>query len=425
MAALTIILLFVFMLLGIPIAISIGLSSMIGIMFASDIPLLVVIQRVLNSIDSFPLMAIPFFILAGNLMETGGLSKRLVNFSETLVGHRSGGLAMVAILTSMIFGAISGSSAATVAAVGAILIPGMIERGYEPRFAAATQAVGGELGIVIPPSVPMIVYGVTVSASVGDMFIAGIVPGLMIGFSLMLTANFISRRKGYGGVEKSTWGERLKAFRKAFLAILMPVIILGGIYGGVFTPTEAAVVAVVYTIIIGLFVYKELDISQFPEILKNSFVTTTIVMSLIGFAGIFNWIIVQEKIPQYIAEFFNQTIHSPITFLLVINLILLLVGMFIETGAAIIILAPILTPIAVTMGIDPIHFGIIMIVNLAIGMCTPPLGVNLFISSEIAKIRLEQIIKPIAPYLIVVVVNLLVISFFPQISLFLVDLMHK
>lgn len=423
MTLITIVLLFIFLFLSVPIAVAIGLSSIIAIIFASDVPLFIVIQRIFNSADSFPLMAIPFFILAGNLMEKGGLSHRLVAFSESLVGHRTGGLAMVAIMTSMLFGAISGSSAATVAAIGSIMIPAMVKKGYDRKFAAATTAAGGELGIIIPPSVPMIVFGIAAGVSIGDMFIAGIVPGIMIGTSLMLTANIISRIKGYKGSEKSTWGERFTAFRKAILALIMPIIILGGIYSGMFTPTEAAVIAVVYTIIVGMFIYRELKPSHMVTILKDSFVTTAIVMIIISVAGIFNWIIAQDKVPMLIANFFTSITENPIVFLIIVNLILFVVGMFMETGAAIIILAPILTPIAVLMGIDPVHFGIIVIVNLAMGMLTPPLGVNLFISCQIADIRLDQIIKPIAPYLLVIVINLLIITYVPSVSLFLVELM--
>jgi C4-dicarboxylate transporter DctM subunit len=412
----------VLLILGVPIAITLGLSAAIAVAFGGGIPLLILAQREFTSIDSFPLMAIPFFILAGTLMEVGGISRRLINFANALTGHITGGLGLVAVVTSMFFAAISGSSAATVAALGSILIPAMIKRGYHRNFSGAVQAVSGELGVIIPPSIPMILYGVTTETSVGDMFMAGIIPGLLIGFSLLIAVYIFAKRRGYGSEPKKNWAERWIAFKEALLALFMPVIILGGIYGGIFTPTEAAGVAVLYAFIIGVFVYKEIKWKDLISLLGQSAVTSAIIMYIIANAGLFGWVLSREGVPHMIADFFANFSSNPFVFLLVINLLLFIVGMFFETGAAIIILAPLLAPVAMEFGIDPVHFGMIMIVNLAMGMCTPPVGVNLFISCQIAKIKLEDITKAVLPFLVVLIVDLMLISYIPQISLWLPNL---
>ncbi|TLS38429.1 TRAP transporter large permease [Pseudalkalibacillus caeni] len=410
--------------LSVPIAISLGITSTIAVSY-TGMPLLVVIQRMFGAIDLFPLMAIPFFILAGNLMEAGGISKRLVNFANSLVGGLSGGLAAVAVVTSMFFAAISGSGPATVAAIGSILIPAMIAKGYDRNFAGAVQSVSGELGVIIPPSIPLILYGVTAEVSIGTLFIAGVIPGLFIAGSLLLTVFVLSKKKGYQGTPNITNADRIKAFKDAILALLMPGIILGGIYGGIFTPTEAAGVAVVYAFIVGFFVYRELKFKNLIDVFARSAITTSIIMIIISTAGLFGWILTRERIPQKIAESFMQFTDSPIVFLLLINVLLWIVGMFFETASSIIILAPILTPIAVMVGVDPVHFGIIMVVNLAMGMVTPPLGVNLFVSVQIANTTLERITKAILPFLFVVIVDILIISYLPQLSMWLPSLMDK
>ncbi|MEW9669892.1 TRAP transporter large permease [Ammoniphilus sp. 3BR4] len=407
---------------GVPIAIALGLSSAIAVWWGGGIPLIILAQRAFTSIDSFPLMAVPFFILAGALMETGGISRRLVHFANSLTGHITGGLGLVAVVTSMFFAAISGSSAATVAALGSILIPAMVKRGYHRNFGGAVQAVSGELGVIIPPSIPMILYAVTTETSIGDMFMAGVVPGLMIGLSLMITVYFIAKKRGYASEQRMSWAERWQAFKDAILALFMPVIILGGIYGGIFTPTEAAGVAVAYAFIVGVFIYKEIKWKDLLPILGHSTVTSAIIMFIIANAGLFGWILSREGVPQMVAEFFTNISPNPIIFLLCVNLLLFMVGMFFETGASIIILAPLLAPVAMKFGIDPVHFGMIMIVNLAMGMCTPPVGVNLFISCQIAQIKLEDITKAILPFIVVLIVDLLLISFIPQISLWLPNL---
>ncbi|MBM4761378.1 TRAP transporter large permease [Bacillus sp. B15-48] len=414
--------LIVFLVLSFPIAIALGLSSVIAIVFAGNIPLQSIAQKAFTSIDSFTLMAIPFFILAGTLMEHGGIAKRLIRFANSLVGGLTGGLGMVVVVTSMFFAAISGSGIAATAALGSILIPAMVKKGYDRNYAGALQAISGELGVIIPPSVSMILFGVATGVSISDLFLAGVIPGMLIAFSLMIVVYFISKKRGYKGDSNIPKGEVSAAFKDAILAILMPVIILGGIYGGIFTPTEASAVAVAYAFIIGIFVYKEIKIKDLIPIFTKSMITTSIVMFIISTAGIFSYILTREGVPQKIAAFFGDLTTSPIVFLLIINIVLLIVGMFFDGSIAIIILAPLLTPAAMMLGIDPIHFGMVMIVNLAIGMCTPPLGVNLFVACQIANIKLEGIAKAILPFLAVMVINVLLISYIPQLSLFLVEL---
>ncbi|HZG55293.1 TRAP transporter large permease [Paenibacillus sp.] len=408
--------LLLFFALGVPIAVSMGLASAVAIWYDGGTPLIVLAQRSFTSIDSFPLMAIPFFVLAGTLMEFGGISKRLVAFANALTGHFSGGLAIVTVVTSMFFAAISGSSAATTAALGSILIPAMISRGYHKNFSGAVQSVSGELGVIIPPSIPLILYGVATNTSIGDLFMAGMVPGLLIGLSLILTVVVIAKKRNYAKEQAKSGAELWKAFKESFLALLMPVIILGGIYGGVFTPTEAAGVAVLYSFLVGFLAYREIKLKQLYQVLLNSSITTAIIMFILASAGLFGWILTREGIPQLVAGFFMGISDNPIVFLLLINLFLLVVGMFMETNASIIILAPLLVPVAVQLGIDPVHFGIIMIVNLALGMCTPPLGINLFISAQIAKIRLEEITRGMIPFYLALLVTLLIITFVPQLS---------
>ncbi|ENH95891.1 C4-dicarboxylate transport system permease large protein [Gracilibacillus halophilus YIM-C55.5] len=417
MSAILFISLLLLFLLGVPIAVALGASSGLAVFFSGDIPLLVLVQRSFTSIDSFPLMAVPFFILAGKLMEVGGISERIIKFANTLTGHLKGGLGMVVVITSMFFSAISGSSAATTAAVGAILIPAMIRKGYDRNFAASVSAVSGELGVVIPPSVPLILFGVATGTSIGELFIAGILPGVLIGISLLLLVYIISVKRGYPSDDKASLKERWEGFKSSFLALLMPIIILGGIYGGVFTPTEAAAVAVLYAFIIGVFVYRQLTPKVISKALSDSAVTTSIVMFIIANAGLFGLILSREKIPKQVTEFFVGISSNAIVFLLLVNLLLIIVGMFMETSASIIILAPILTPVAIEMGLDPVHFGIVMIVNLALGMCTPPLGVNLFIACQIADIKLETLAKALILFFAMLIVDLLIIGFVPAISL--------
>jgi C4-dicarboxylate transporter DctM subunit len=409
--------------LSVPIAISLGITSMV-IMMENGVPLTALAQKMFTSIDSFPLMAIPFFILAGSLMEHGGISRRLIDLVNSFIGSFTGGLAMVMIIASMFFSAISGSGPATAAAIGSIMIPAMVARKYDIRFAASTQAAAGELGVIIPPSIPLVLFGIAGGVSIADLFIAGIVPGILIGFSLMLVAFLISWRKGYAGGETFTWRYRLVALRRAILALIMPAIILGGIYGGFFTPTESAIVASAYALIVGMFVYREIKFKELFKIFYESAIMTAIILIVISNAGLFSWILTMEGVPQALAGWITGISDSPIVFLLLVNLFLFIVGMFFDGGAAIIILAPILVPIASSLGIDPVHFGIIMVVNLAMGMITPPVGVNLFVVSQIAKVPLEKLVGYLAPYVGIVIIDILLLTYLPQISLWLVHVLR-
>jgi C4-dicarboxylate transporter, DctM subunit len=421
MAWLLFAILIVLFLINIPIAVALGLASMIVLLIQDNVSLMVVVQKMFNSTDSFTLMAVPFFILAGKLMESGGISKRMMNFASTMVGSLHGGLAIISIVTCMFFAAVSGSAAATTAAVGSILIPAMVKKGYDKSFSTAIQAAGGTIGVMIPPSVPLILFGVIAGASISDLFIAGILPGIFVGLSLIIVAYFISRKRGYGKEERSSLKEMVIAFKDAILALLMPVIILGGIYGGIFTPTEGSVVAVVYGLIVGLLIYKEIKLKDLPEIFISSAVTSAVILFIISCASIFGFLLTREQIPQEISNAMLGITSNPIMLLIIINVLLLIVGTFLETSAAIVILAPILVPIVSAAGIDLVHFGVIMVVNLAIGMITPPVGINLFVASNIANIKLEHIVRAIVPFLIILIVDVLIISFMPSISLFLLD----
>ncbi|RAZ66429.1 TRAP transporter large permease [Planococcus maitriensis] len=419
MALLLFVLLIALFLINVPIAIALGLASALIFYFEGNVSIIVIIQRMFNSVDSFPLMAIPFFILAGKLMESGGISNRLIHLANVIFGRVKGGLGIVSIVACAFFAAISGSAAATTAAVGALMIPAMVNKGYDKSFSTAIQAAGGTIGIMIPPSVPLVLYGVAAGVSVGDLFIAGIVPGLMVMLSLILLVYFISLKQGYGGGEKFGAKDFFKAFMDAFLALLMPVIILGGIYGGIFTPTEAAVVAVVYGLVIGLFVYREIKFTDLAAIFSSSVVTTAVIMFIIAGASVFGYYLTRQRIPAELTEMMLSLTDNWIIALLIINLVLLLCGIFLETSAAIIILTPILAPIASALGIDLVHFGIIMVVNLGIGFITPPVGVNLFVAANIAGTKFESLLRAIVPFILIMVIDVIILSFIPEISLFL------
>ncbi|MBN8189109.1 MAG: TRAP transporter large permease [Salipiger thiooxidans] len=409
--------LLLFLLVGVPVTFALGLAAVTTIWEGSIMPLMIVPQEMIRSVNSFPLLAIPFFILAGNLMQEGGISARLVTFSKTLVGAMTGGLAMVAIVTSAFFAAISGSGAATTAAVGAILIPAMVTQGYSKPYAASNQAASGALGVIIPPSIPLILYAISANQSVGAMFVAGVLPGLLVVVSLLIYAYVHARGMKTTPGEPSSLREVALAGWKALLALAMPALILGGIYGGIVTPTEAAVVAVVYALLVGAVIYRELPLSAIPRILRSSAVTSAIVLSIIAAAGLYGRIILQLQVPAVISDFVVGAIQSPWLFIILVNVLLLLVGMFLEAAAAILIFTPILLPIATTFGFDPVHFGVIMVVNLAMGMFTPPVGLNLFIASGIARIGVPQIARGVVPFVLILLVDLLIISFLPWLSL--------
>ena len=409
--------------LTVSVAVSIGLASVLGIQ-VTNANMLISVKEMFNSINKFPLAAIPFFILAGNIMETGGISRRLVEFAKSLVGGVQGGLPMTCVLTCMIFAAVSGSSVATTFAIGTILIPALIKHGYPTTWAASLQATSAELGVIIPPSIPMILYGVSAEVSVGELFIAGVGPGIFIGLALMVFVWVFCRIKGWG---KNDGDGRLsvgKASWQAGWALLMPVIILGGIYGGVFTPTEASAVAVFYALIVGIFIYREIKLPDLYTILRKSVLSSAVIMFIIANAGLFAFLITRAGVPDAIGHWLQDVLKSPAYFLLGVNAALFLIGMFIETSAAIIVLAPILAPVAIHFGIDPVHFGLIMVVNLALGMITPPFGVNLFAACTVARISLDRMIKDLIPFVLVILACLMVITYVPVLSLGLRDLVY-
>lgn len=410
--------------LGVPIAVSIMLASIIGIEFFTRLPLLLVPQQMFIGIDKFPLMAIPFFILAGNLMAAGGISQRLVDLAKSIVGGVQGGLAMTCVLTCMMFAAVSGSSVATTFAIGAILIPAMVRHGYPKPLAASIQASSAELGVLIPPSIPLILFGVSTDTSIGQLFLAGVGPGLLIGTALILFLYLFCKLRGYGLDDHKDSASFVISFRRAWAALLMPVVVIGGIYGGVFTPTEASAVAVFYALAVGGLYYRELKASDLWPILRQSVISTAAVMLIIAAASLFSFLISRTGLPGHIAGWVSEVFDSPMTFLLAVNVLLLLVGMFIETSAAILVLAPILTPIAIQFGVHPVHFGLIMVVNLALGMITPPLGVNLFAACAVARISIDQMLPWLARFVLVVLACLVAITYLPWISMGLVWLVY-
>lgn len=411
--------------LGFPIWVVLAAACFAGVAFSGNIPMLVIAQRMFTSVDSFPLLAIPLFMVAGNLMEGGGISKRLINFCNSLLGSFTGGLAMVAVLTCMLFAAISGSGPATVAAIGGLMIPEMEKAGYSKAFSAALLSVAGAIGVIIPPSLPMVNYAISGSVSISTLFAAGFGPGILVGLALMVVAYFSSKKHGYGLANKTSfsWGNVWKCFVDAIFSLVMPVVVLGGIYGGIFTPTEAAAVAAVYGFVVGVFVYKDLKLKDLPILLMNSGKSTAMVMIIVGAASSFGWILTSARIPGMIATFLVGLTNSKWGILIVINIFLLIVGCLMDVTASIIILTPIFMPIIGQFGINPIHFGIIMVVNLAIGMSTPPLGVNLFVSCGIAKISIEENAKAMVKFLIANVIALLLITFIEPISLAIPHLM--
>lgn len=417
-----ILLLFATFLIGVPICFSLGFVSLGGVL-ASGFPPLIVVQRMFTGADSIALIAIPLFMLAGELMFQGGMSKRLVNFADTLLGHFPSGLAMVSILACMFFAAITGSAIAATAAIGGIMIPLMKEKGYENTFSAPLLACGGSIGPIIPPSIPLLIYGVMANVSVGKLFIGGFVPGVLMGVGLMIYSYIVGKKRNYTGRDtRADFKEILASGKDALLALLMPVIIIGGIMSGKFTATESGAIAVFYAMVVGIFVYKELKIKQMFSVLVNCAKSTGQVLIVVAFASLFTWIITVNQIPQQISAYLSESIHSKIVLLLVINLILLIAGTFIDTTSALVIFAPLFIPLVQHFEVDLIHFGLIMAVNLTIGMCTPPLGVCLFVSGSIAKISLKQQMRDLLPMIAVLIVVLLIVTYFPQTVLFLPNL---
>jgi len=410
---------------GAPIAVALGLSSAIVIYKIMHIPLIVVPQRMFTSIDSFSFLAVPFFMLAGSFMPSGGVTKRLINFANSLVGFIRGGLALVVAVSGMFFAAISGSSAATTAALGATLLDEMEKTGYEKLFSAAIIAAGGTTGIVIPPSITLVVFGVSAGVSIGDLFMGGFAPGILMGISMCVLSYFLCRKKGIKAQGKFSLIKIFKSFKDSILALMMPFIVLGGIYGGIFTPTEAAAVAAVYGLIIGMFVYKELKLKDLPSVMLKATISTTLIMFIVGGANLFGWILTNAQIPHKVATYMSSISDNPVVFLMLLNVLLLIVGTLINASAAVVILVPILLPVALSYGIDPVFLGVLMIVNLAIGCITPPVGLDLFVVSGITGLPIEKISKAIFPYIVVLVIDLIILTYFPQIILFIPNLLRS
>ncbi len=408
----------VLLLLNVPIALSLGVASIMAMVYIG-LPLDMFPMQIYANIGKFALLAIPFFILAGNTMEKAGISEKLINLANKFVGHRKGGLAIVGVVTSCFFAAISGSGPATVAALGVIMIPAMIKAGYGKGMSSALMATAGGIGIIIPPSIAFVVYGAIAGVSIGKIFIAGIVPGILIGIALIIASLIIVKNMDIEQQERSTGKEKLEAFKEAFWGLMMPVIILGGIYGGFFTPTEAAAVAAVYGILVGMFIYRTLSLKELYKLLIESAVGSAIVMFIVACAGFFAWFITTQGISQMASNFLLQVSGNKYVFLLIVNIILLIAGCFIDATSALYIFTPIMLPVAVALGYDPIALGVVMTVNLAIGQVTPPVGVNLYVACGVSKISLKEISKAVVPFLIATVIVLLLITYVPDIILFL------
>ena len=413
----------VFIALGVPVAIGLGLSAFVTMYAASTLPVNYIATQSFTSIDNVTIMAIPFFIAAGAFMGEGGLSERLLKLADNLLGRLHGGFGMATVLTCMLFAAMSGSGPATVAAIGSLTIPAMVARGYDKHFAAALVAAAGSIGVMIPPSNPFVIYGVSSNTSIGDLFMAGIVPGILVGIVLMCYTFYLAKKRDWHGDKlENPVKQILASLWDAKWALMVPVIILGGIYSGLMTPTESAAVAAFYGLIVGIFLYKGLNRENLGTCLVDSADTSATVILLMAMATIFGNILTLENIPSTIATFILGITSSKILILLIINILLLIVGMFMETLAAIVILTPILLPIVTPLGVDPVHFGVIMVVNLAIGFITPPVGVNLFVASGIANLRLERIAKAALPMLGLMILVLLLLTYIPDICLWLPNL---
>jgi len=417
--------LFFLFLLNTPIAIAIGTASALAILIQGDFSLMMVVQRMFSGTDSFHLMAVPFFMYAGVIMERGGISGRLIDFANALTGWLPGGLAAVSIVSAMFFAGISGSAAADAAAVGAVLIPAMKRSGYPSDFAAAVQASGGSLGVVIPPSIPMIIFGFLTGASISRLFAAGILPGLLIGVSLIGVSTLIAKKNGYAPDTPFSFSAIWRTFQRAFLALGAPIIILGGILFGVFTATESAAVAVVYALFVSMAVYRQIGFKDIFPIFRQASVTSSVVMFIIATASVFSWIAAMEEIPAALAGSLLGMTDNPTLLLLLINLVLLSAGVFVETTAALILLVPMITAMLPSLGIDLIQLGVIVVVNLSIGMLTPPMGICLIVASSISKDSIGAVSRRILPFLIVLLIDLLIITFYPPLTMWMANLIAK
>ncbi|MBK6806349.1 MAG: TRAP transporter large permease subunit [Betaproteobacteria bacterium] len=417
------VLLFVFMFLGMPVAIALGLSSLLTILFFAQDSLASLSLKLFETSEHYTLLSIPFFILGGAFMTTGGVAKRMIRFANACIGHLRGGLAMASVMACMLFAAVSGSSPATVVAVGSIVIAGMVRAGYSQSFAAGVICNAGTLGILIPPSIVMVVYGAATETSVGKLFMAGVIPGILLGLLLMVAIYVRARMIDLPKQPRATLGEVLTSGRDSLWGLLLIVIILGGIYGGVFTPTEAAAVAAVYAFVIAVFVYRDIGMRKVPHVLIDAGKVTVMLMFIVANALLFAHVLTTERIPQQIAETIIGWGMTGWQFLIVVNILLLVAGMFMEPTGIILIMAPILFPIAMRLGIDPVHLGIIMVVNLEIGMVTPPIGLNLFVTAGITRMSIGQVVHAALPWTLVLLAFLVVITYVPAITLFLPNLL--
>ena len=423
-AAIIFILLLLLMLTGMPISISLGLTVLAFLFTMTTVPIESVALKLFTGIEKFEIMAIPFFILAGNFLTHGGVARRMIRFATSMVGHWHGGLALAGVVACALFAAVSGSSPATVVAIGSIILPAMVKQGYPKRFGAGVITTSGALGILIPPSIVMVMYSVTTNTSVGALFMAGVVPGLMLAFLLGLTTWVLAKKRGYPRMARASWGERWDAFRKSAWGLFLIVIVMGGIYSGVFTPTEAAAIAAVYAFIIAVFVYKDLRLEQVGRVLLDSASLSAMLLYIITNAVLFSFLMTSENIPQQMAAWLTGQGLGVVGFLLVVNVLLLLAGNVMEPSSIVLIMAPILFPVAVQLGIDPIHFGILIVVNMEVGMCHPPVGLNLYVASGITKMGISELTVAVMPWLLTMLGFLLLVTYVPAISLWLPNLVY-
>ncbi len=411
-----------FIILSVPVGIAIGMASVASIIVGQTLSPGFVAQTLVTSTDSFPIMAIPLFILAGELMGAGGVSRRILDAANCFFGRMTGGLAIVTVVVCMFFAAVSGSGPATVAAVGGMVVPTMLREGYSKSFTLALIATAGSIGVIIPPSIPMVIYGVSTSTSISDLFLGGFGPGMLIGMALIGWSYFYSKRMGWRGLhDEFSWRHTGRALWDAKWALINPVIILGGIYGGVFTPTEAAAVAASYAFVVGVFIHRELDPRTLFKSIGGACSTTGTTMVILGCASAFTRILTIEQVPVQVSEMIIHLTDNPYLLLIMINVLLLIVGCVMDTTPAILVLAPILFPVATSFGIDPVHFGLIMVVNLAIGFITPPLGINLFVAARVGDSPIGVVIRGLVPFLVTMIACLLIITYVPDLTMFLVD----
>jgi C4-dicarboxylate transporter DctM subunit len=412
-------LLAVLMLTGMPISISLGLTVLTFLFTMTDVPLESVALKLFTGIEKFEIMAIPFFILAGNFLTHGGVAKRMINFATSMVGHWYGGLGLAGVLACALFAAVSGSSPATVVAIGSILLPAMVKAGFPNKFGAGVIATSGALGILIPPSIVMVMYSVATNTSVGALFMAGVIPGIALAATLGGVTWYRAKKFNYPRQPKATWGERWVSFRASAWGLLLIIVVMGGIYSGIFTPTEAAAMSAVYAFVVAVFIYKDMSLKDVPKVLLNSANMSAMLLYIITNAVLFSFIMTNENIPQALADWMLGNGLGVITFLLAVNIILLLAGNFMEPSSIVLIFAPILFPVAMKLGIDPVHFGIIMVVNMEVGMCHPPVGLNLYVASGITKMGITELTVAVWPWLLSMLGFLVVVTYWPAMSTWL------